>query len=208
MQIVAICTWAKEYHDLTERTPDPYLPYMLWSISSRFTEWKVPTINDLTHHEYGAKCGERWKYLIVLLQFWTDNNATVWIRGSPIQPMSGLAKLVKDTANCVLPMGFHILWKHIIENRPWYRYQDYERMSAIVTPHPKQCLEEVMLHYHKKVCQLLKHQRRSCLSHSQSSHRNPPPPPVMSKTPVEGQFDDPSFCIHQASQPGPRCILH
>ena len=63
-------------------------------------------------------------------------------------------------------------------------------MSAIVTPCPKQHLEEVMLHYHKKVCQLLKHSRHSCLSHSQSSRRNPPPPPIVSETPIEGQFDD------------------
>ena len=104
--------------------------------------------------------------------------------------MSVLAKLVKDTTNCVLLMGFHISWKHIIEKMPWYRYQDYARLSAIVTPHPKQCLEEVMLHYHKRMCQLLKDQWRSCPSHSQSSRRNPLPPPVMSEASIEGQFDD------------------
>ena len=58
LQVIALCTWAQEYHDLTECTPGPYLPYMLWSISSRFKEWKVPTIEDLTHHEYRAKCKE------------------------------------------------------------------------------------------------------------------------------------------------------
>ena len=31
LQVVTICTWAQEYHNLTERTPDLYLPYMLWS---------------------------------------------------------------------------------------------------------------------------------------------------------------------------------
>ena len=80
--------------------------------------------------------------------------------------MSGLAKLVKDIANCILLTGFHISWKHIIEKMPWYRYQDYERLSAIMTPHPKEHLEEVMLHYHKRVCQLLKDRWHSCLSHS------------------------------------------
>ena len=190
LQVIMLCTWAQVYHDLTECTLDPYLLYMLWSISSRFAEWKVPTMDDLTHHKYCAKCKEWWKYLIILLQFWTDNNATIQIRGSPIWLMSGLAKLIKDTANCILPMGFHISWKHIIENMPWYRYQDYERMSAIMTPHPKQCLEEVMLHYNKKVCQLLKYSWRSCPSHSQSSCQNLMPPPIMSETPVEGQFDD------------------
>ena len=28
------------------------------------------------------------------------------IRGGPVRPMSELAKLVKDTANYVLPLGF------------------------------------------------------------------------------------------------------
>ena len=59
-----------------------------------------------------------------------------------------------------------------------------------MTPHPKQPLEEVMLHYHKKVCQLLKNQRHSCPTHSRSNHRNPLPIPVASEASVEGQFDD------------------
>ena len=184
------CTWAQEYHDLTERTPDPYLPYMLWAQPSKFNEWEVPTIDDLTHFKYRAKCRERWKYLIVLLQFLTDNNAIVWIRGSPIWPMSVLAKLIKDTANCILPTGFHISWKHIIKKMLWYKFQDYEWLPAIMTPRPKQRLEEVMLHYHKKVCQLLKDQWHSCLTHSRSNCQNPLPAPITSKASVEGQFND------------------
>ena len=45
-----------------------------------------------------------------------------------------------------------------------------------------------MLHYHKKVCQLLKDQWHSCLTHSQSGRQNPPP--IASEALVEGQFDD------------------
>ena len=69
LQIVATCTWAQEYHELTECTPDLYLWYMLWSRLSQFDEWEVPTMEDLTHFEYRAQCRERLKYLIVLLQF-------------------------------------------------------------------------------------------------------------------------------------------
>ena len=47
-----------------------------------------------------------------------------------------------------------------------------------------------MLHYHKRVCQLLKDQWHSCPSHSRSSCRNPPPPSITSEASVEGQFDD------------------
>ena len=85
--------------------PDPYLPYMLWSQGSQQNDWEVPEI-DLKNSEYRDKCEERWKFLVILLQFWMDNNATVHIRGGPVQPMLGLAKLVKDTANYVLPLGF------------------------------------------------------------------------------------------------------
>ena len=58
LQVIMICTWAQEYYNLTKRTLDPYLPYMLWSRSSKFGEWEVLTIDDLTHHEYHAKCRE------------------------------------------------------------------------------------------------------------------------------------------------------
>ena len=119
-----------------------------------------------------------------------DNNATVRIRGSPIRLMLALAKLIKDTTNCLLPSGFQILWKHIVEKMLWYNFEDYQRLSTIVTPRPKQCLEEVMLHYHKKVGQMLKDQRRSCLTHSCSTRQKPPSTPIASEAPVEGQFDD------------------
>ena len=162
---------------------------MLWAWPSQFNEWEVPTIVNLTNFEYRAKCRERWKYLIVLLQFWMDNNAAIQIKGSPIWPMSVLAKLVKDTANCVLPLGFHISWKHIIEKTPWYNFQDYQQLSTIVTPCPKQRLEEVKLHYHKKVGQMLKDQQHSCLAHSRSTCQKPPSTPIAPEAPVEGQFN-------------------
>ena len=34
LQVVATCMWAREYHEKTKRTLDPYLPYMLWSQGS------------------------------------------------------------------------------------------------------------------------------------------------------------------------------
>ena len=61
LQVITTCTLAQEYNDLTGLTPDPYLPYMLWSITSQFDKWEVPTINDLTHFKYQAKCREQWK---------------------------------------------------------------------------------------------------------------------------------------------------
>ena len=161
LQVIVMCTWAYEYYKLTGRMPDPYLLYMLWARSSEYKECAVPTIADVTLFKYWAKCKERWKYLIVLLQFWTDNNALRRIKGSPIWPMLALAKLVKDTANHVLPSGFHISWKHIIERMPWYNFRDYERLLAVVSPRPKECLGQVMLQYHQKVRGMIKTTRRS-----------------------------------------------
>ena len=84
LQVVAKCTWACEYHERMQWTLDPYLPYMLWSQASQHDKWDVPTIDDLKNSEYRDKCKERWKYLVVLLQFWMDNNAMVRIRRGPV----------------------------------------------------------------------------------------------------------------------------
>ena len=48
LQVVATCTWAYEYHKLTERMTDPYLPYMLWAQSCKYEDWEVLTIANLT----------------------------------------------------------------------------------------------------------------------------------------------------------------
>ena len=59
LQIVVTCTWAQEYHELTEHTSDSHLLYILWSRPSQFNKWEVPTIVDVTNFEYQAKCRER-----------------------------------------------------------------------------------------------------------------------------------------------------
>ena len=47
-----------------------------------------------------------------------------------------------------------------------------------------------MMHYHKKVGQMLKDKWRSCPTHSHSAHPKPPSMPIASEALVEGQFDD------------------
>ena len=143
-------------------------------------------INDLTDTEYRDKCKERWKYLIMLLQFWMDNNAMVCIRGGPIRPMSALAKFIKDTANCVLPSGFQISWKHIIQQTPWYQYWDYHQLLAITPRHSRHHLEDAMLQHHNKTVKLLKEQTRRdpCPVHPKKDHQWEP-----IDTPASGQFN-------------------
>ena len=186
LQVITMCMWAHEYHKQTGRTPDPYLPYMLWAQLSWYDDWEVPTIDDLTTIEYRTKCKEWWKYLVTLLQIWADNNVMICIKGSPVQPMSLLAKLVKDTANRILPSGFHISWKHVIQQTLWYWYQDFCQLLSVTTSHPKHHLEEVMLQHHKKVEKLLRDQwhRELCPAHPRMRYHQQP-----IATPVRGHFD-------------------
>ena len=68
----------------------------------------MPTIQSGHCNDYRAEVKRSWRYLIILLQFWMDNNAMVCIRGGPVRPIWPLANVVKETANLILPKGFHI----------------------------------------------------------------------------------------------------
>ena len=100
--------------------------------------------------------------------------------------MSALAKLVKDTANCILPSGFRISWKHIVQQTPWYQYRDYHQLLAITPKHSRHCLEEAMLQHHNKMAKLLKEQTRRdpCPVHPKKDHQWEPV-----DIPARGQFD-------------------
>ena len=78
-QVIATCVWAYEYHHLTGRIEGPYLPYLLWSPTPRVEGWRTPTIRSGHCNDYRTEVKRSWRYLIVLLQFWMDNNATIRI---------------------------------------------------------------------------------------------------------------------------------
>ena len=189
-QVIATCVWAYEYHQLTKQIEGPYLPYLLWSPMPRVERWRTPTIRSGHCNDYRAEVKRGWRYLVVLLQFWMDNNATIRIRGGPVRPISPLANVVKETANLILPEGFHIYWKNVVEDTPWYHHREYARLMA-VSPAPVNRLEKAMKLYHEKTSELLEKNRakrpwlpRSPAAETSYSHR------PEEGEPVTGQFDN------------------
>ena len=190
-QVIATCVWAYEYHHLTKCIESPYLPYLLWSPTPRVEGCRMPTIQSGHCNDYRAEVRRSWRYLVVLLQFWMDNNATIRIRGGPVQPISPLANVVKETANLILPEGFHIYWKNVIEDTPWYHHRDYARMMA-VSPAPVNRLEKAMKLYHDKTTEILaknKANRQKWLPRSPAVETSCPHRREADE-PVSGQFDD------------------
>ena len=69
------------------------------------------------HH----RCQESWKWLVTVLQFWTDE-ATVAdgaMYGGRVRPASALAEYLMNTVNPGREPGFKISWEDIITRMPW-----------------------------------------------------------------------------------------
>ena len=190
-QVIATCVWAYEYHQLTGWIEGPYLPYLLQSPTPRVEGWRTPAIRSGCCDDYRAEVKRGWRHLVVLLHFWMDNNATIRIRGGPVRPVSPLATVVKETANLILPEGFCIYWKNVVEDTPWYRHRDYGSLIA-VSPAPVNRLEKAMKLYHDKTSQILEKNRAKkrewlpCSPATEISHSHRPE----GSEPVAGQFDD------------------
>ena len=120
-----------------------------------------------------------------------DNNATIRIRGGPVRPISPLANVVKETANLILPEGFHIYWKNVVEDTPWYRHRDYTSLIAVSSV-PVNRLEKAMRLYHEKTTEILEKNRanrQKWLSHSPATETSYSCHPETGK-PITDQFDD------------------
>ena len=98
---------------------------------------------------------KKWRYFVIIRQFWMENNATISQLGGPVRPISHL--VIKETANLVLPDGFQIHWKHVVEDAPWYRHRDYACLLPVL-PEPTNCMEKGMLLFNKKTDKILKEQ--------------------------------------------------
>ena len=190
-QVIATCTWAYKYHYLTKRIEGPYLPYLLWSLTPRVESWRTPAIRPGHCNDYHAEIKRGWRYLIILLQFWMDNNATSHIQGGPVRPISPLANIVKETANLILPEGFRICWKNVVEDTPWYRHRDFARLLP-VSPEPVNRLEKAMRLFHEKTDKIL---RQNWANRQGWISRSPVAETINTRRPEEdepiaGQFDD------------------
>ena len=67
------------------------------------------------------RCRESWKWLVTVLQFWTDE-ATVTdgaVYGGHVCPASALAQYVMDTVNPGLEPGSKVSWEDVITRTPW-----------------------------------------------------------------------------------------
>ena len=99
--------------------------------------------------------------------------------------------VVKEMANLILPKGFHIYWKNVVEDTPWYRHRDYASLIA-VSPAPVNRLEKAMRLYHEKMAEILaknKANRQKWLPCSSAAETIYTRHPEVDE-PVTGQFDD------------------
>ena len=91
----------------------------------------------------------------------------------------------------ILPEGFCIYWKNVVEDTPWYRHRDYTSLIA-VSPAPVNRLEKAMRLYHDKTTEILEKNRankQKWLSRSPATETSYSHHPEVGE-PVTGQFDD------------------
>ena len=126
MGIVAIADWGRRYLDKGLKYPIPTIPLYLFTPlpESRQSGAQVPVKpsqlggprGDVRH-----RCRESWKWLVMVLQFWTDE-ATVTdgaVYGGRVRPASALAEYMMDTVNAGLEPGSKVSWEDVITRMPW-----------------------------------------------------------------------------------------
>ena len=126
MGIVAITDWGRRYLDKGLRYPIPTIPPYLFTPLPEACQSgvQVPVKpsqlggpgGDVCH-----RCPESWKWLVTVLQFWTDE-ATVAdgaVYGGRVRPASALAQYVIDTVNPGLEPGSKVSWEDVITRTPW-----------------------------------------------------------------------------------------
>ena len=126
MGIIAIADWGRRYLDKGLRYPIPtFPPYLFTPLpESCQSGAQVPVKpsqlggpgGDVRH-----RCRESWKWLVMVLQFWTDEetvaNGAVY-RGR-VRPASALAEYMMNTVNPGLEPGSKVSWEDVITRTPW-----------------------------------------------------------------------------------------
>ena len=118
--------WGRRYLDKGLRYPIPaFPPYLFTPLpESRQLGAQVPVKpsqlggpgGDVRNH-----CRESWKWLVMVLQFWTDE-ATVAdgaVYGGRVHPASALAEYVMNTVNPGLEPRSKVSWEDVITRTPW-----------------------------------------------------------------------------------------
>ena len=126
MGIVAIADWGLRDLDKGLKYPIPTIPPYLFTPlpEARQSGAQVP----VKPSQFGGpggdvrqRCRESWKWLVTVLQFWTDE-ATVAdgaMYGGCVRPASALAQYVMDTVNPGLEPGSKVSWEDVITRTPW-----------------------------------------------------------------------------------------
>ena len=126
MGIVAIADWGRRYLDKGLRCPILTIPLYLFTPlpEARQSGAQVP----VKPSQLGAPggdvrqcCRESWKWLVTVLQFWTDK-ATVAdgaVYRGHVHPASALAQYMMDTVNPGLEPGSKVSWEDVITRTPW-----------------------------------------------------------------------------------------
>ena len=126
MGIVAIVDWGRRYLDKGLKYPIPTIPPYLFTPlpESRQSVAQVPVKPSQLAGPGGdvRHCSqESWKWLVTVLQFWTDE-ATVAdgaMYGGRVCPASALAEYVMNTVNLGLEPGSKVSWEDMITRTPW-----------------------------------------------------------------------------------------
>ena len=126
MGIIAIADWGGRYLDKGLRYPIPtFPPYLFMPLPElRQSGAKVPVKPSQLGGSRGDvhhRCRESWKWLVTVLQFWTDE-ATVadgTVYGGHVHPASALAEYVMNTVNPGLEPRSKVSWEDVITRMPW-----------------------------------------------------------------------------------------
>ena len=126
MGIVAIADWGRRYLDKGLRYPIRTIPPYLFTPlpESRQSGAQVPVKPSQLANPGGDvrhRSRESWKWLVTVLQFWTDE-ATVadgTVYGRRVRPASAVAEYVMDTVNRGLEPGSKVSWEDVITRTPW-----------------------------------------------------------------------------------------
>ena len=126
MGIVAIADWGQRYLDKGLRCPIRTIPPYLFTPlpEARQSGAQVPVRPSRLGAPGGdvrQRCWESWKWLLTVLQFWTDE-ATVTdgaVYGGRVRPPSALAQYMMDSVNRGLEPGSKVSWEDVITRMPW-----------------------------------------------------------------------------------------
>ena len=126
MGIVAIADWGWRYLDKGLRYPILTIPPYLYTPlpESHQSGAQVPVRPSQLANPRGdvrQRSRESWKWLVTVLQFWTDK-ATVadgTMYGGCVCPASALVEYVMDTVNPGLEPGSKVSWEDVIIRTPW-----------------------------------------------------------------------------------------